>query len=336
MRMVCNLALLAAPMAVAFLFGCGGGGSRCGPGNDDVPPPLEVDIELPVLCEVDEECPSGEDCYAGLCLMSCGDEADCNPAERCDLDIPAFLDDCNVDADCPEVGMVCDDGTCRDPCAVAADCPHPADSCEAGVCLTSHCLLHTWVGLLAVEELEVVGAGAEHNTLVQAHFYDFTYYSVQEAEREEFVEYPACVVYTGRPVTSGDPIPLKVERVTFSGLSGGDVVLEPDEFDHLPTDLLPQRGFAGETVTVEVTSGTGLDDFPALTASSAARSPPPGPSGRTSPAGPRAATWPSPSRAAPWPSPPPTTPTWPNYRPGWTPPTWATARPASARRPRPR
>ncbi len=121
-----------------------------------------------------------------------------------------------------------------------------------------------WVASLGVEEVQVVGAGAEHDTLVQAHFSDFSEYRVQLAERLEFVDYPACVVYISQQVASGDRIPLKVERVTFGGLAGGEVVLEPNEFDHLPTDNRPGRGFEAETVSIEVLSENGESDFPAF------------------------------------------------------------------------
>jgi hypothetical protein len=127
-----------------------------------------------------------------------------------------------------------------------------------------------WVASLAVDELKIVGAGAEHTTLIQAHFNDFSEYMVQLAERLEFQDYPACYVYTSRPVTSGDPIPLGIEQVTFRGLVGGDLILAPDEFDHIPTELLARRGFDAATIGIEVASAEGPADFPALTAEIAA------------------------------------------------------------------
>lgn len=120
------------------------------------------------------------------------------------------------------------------------------------------------VASLGVDELRIVGSGAEHNTLVQAHFSDFSEYQVQLAERTEFPDHPACMLYTSRPVTSGEPIPLHVDRATFGGLAGGEVVLEPNANEHLPTDLLPQRGFDAATVTIEIESPGGQGDFPAF------------------------------------------------------------------------
>ncbi len=122
------------------------------------------------------------------------------------------------------------------------------------------------VASLGVDELEIVGSGAEHSTLVQAHFNDFTNYQVQLAETIEFADHPACFIYAGRPVTSGDPIPLHVDKATFGGLSQ-EVVLEPDEFEHIPTQVLTQRGYASDEVSIDVQStGTLADgDFPAFT-----------------------------------------------------------------------
>jgi hypothetical protein len=119
-----------------------------------------------------------------------------------------------------------------------------------------------WIGLVGVDELKVVGSGAAHNTLVQAHFTDFTNYTVQLADRDEYPDYPACTVQTSRPVTSGDPIPLSVTSVTFLGLSGGTLVLEPDEFGSLPTELLPQSGFEGAEVSISVAADGAPDSFP--------------------------------------------------------------------------
>lgn len=121
------------------------------------------------------------------------------------------------------------------------------------------------VASLGVDELEVLGPGAEHSTLVQAHFNDFTNYQVQLAETIDFVDHPACFIYAGRPVTSGDPIPLHVDKTTFGGLTQA-VVLEPDEFEHIPTQVIAQRGYEAEQVSIDVSStGTLADgDFPAF------------------------------------------------------------------------
>lgn len=121
------------------------------------------------------------------------------------------------------------------------------------------------VASLGVDELEVVGSGAEHSTLVQAHFEDFTNYQVQLAETIDFPEHPACFIYAGRPVTSGDPVALQVQSATFGGLSQ-DVVLEPDEFGHMPTQALPQRGYQSDQVSIDVKSTGTIEDgsFPAF------------------------------------------------------------------------
>ncbi len=121
------------------------------------------------------------------------------------------------------------------------------------------------VASLGVDELAVVGPGAEHSTLVQAHFNDFTNYQVQLAETIEFADHTACFVYAGRPVTSGDPIPLHIQSATFGGLSQ-QVVLEPDEFEHIPTQVIPQRGYDSDQVSIDVSSSGTLEDgnFPAF------------------------------------------------------------------------
>lgn len=121
-----------------------------------------------------------------------------------------------------------------------------------------------WIGSLVVDETRVVGSGAEHNTLIAANFSDFTDYRVQVADRINLLDYPACEVYTSRQVTSGEPVPLGLTRVTFSGLAGGDVVLEPNEFDQIPPELLPQRGFEAAQVAISVESPEGDMDFPAF------------------------------------------------------------------------
>ncbi|HOX45720.1 MAG TPA: hypothetical protein PK668_19120 [Myxococcota bacterium] len=125
-----------------------------------------------------------------------------------------------------------------------------------------------WVGAVGVDELEVVGFGASHDTLVQANFNDFTDYRVQLAPTIAFSE--ACFVYTGQPVVTGSAEPLQIERVVFRGLAGGEQTLTPDEFRHIEGVLLPERGFAEPAIEIELFSGAGAEDFPPFAESIAA------------------------------------------------------------------
>jgi hypothetical protein len=54
-----------------------------------------------------------------------------------------------------------------------------------------------WIGTVGVSELNIIGAGAEHTTLVQAHFEDMTDYQVYVAQRQLLSD--ACFLYEGRP-----------------------------------------------------------------------------------------------------------------------------------------
>jgi hypothetical protein len=203
-----------------------------------------------------------------------------------------------------------------------------------------------WIGSLGVnEELKISGQSSEHNTLVQAHFNDFSQYQMFVADRVQFS--PACVMYVGRPeviyrcrsktacsvstpcpanydcldgkcyaqhiacnetqgvpcstglvcendgqpagaqggycfARSCDPskvnqcgdgaecvdgrLNLGLEQVVFSGLSGGDVTLQPDPLHEnaIPTKLLDQRGFLAANVSIQVASANGERDFPSF------------------------------------------------------------------------
>jgi hypothetical protein len=59
-----------------------------------------------------------------------------------------------------------------------------------------------WIASLGVaERYNLAGSEPEHNTLVQAHFSDFSYYRVIVAERMSYSE--ACYIYTSRQVVMG-------------------------------------------------------------------------------------------------------------------------------------
>jgi len=154
--------------------------------------------------------------------------------------------------------------------ALAAGCGNgksvcgPANDLVPNIIPDDSALDTYWVGSLVLDEVDTVGAGAEHNTLIAANFFDFTDFRVQLAYRIDLPDYPACTVYTSRQVTSGERVPLAVTRVGFSGLAGGEVVLEPDEFGDLSSELLPERGFTDEQVAISVESPDGEADFPAF------------------------------------------------------------------------
>ncbi len=122
-----------------------------------------------------------------------------------------------------------------------------------------------WYARLGVGELnQLTGPDPGHTSLVQAFFRDFTNYRVQDADRLPFSE--ACFVYTSLQVTTGEPIDLDVTRVTVGGLSGGDLVLEPEgDPPKISTQLIDGRAFAGGPVSFSVESGDGATDFPAFT-----------------------------------------------------------------------
>ncbi|MBN2498577.1 MAG: hypothetical protein JXR96_28560 [Deltaproteobacteria bacterium] len=148
----------------------------------------------------------------------------------------------------------------------AAACGSSTPTCGEGYdnvpSLISEEELNTYlVSSIGIDELAV--DDGEHNTLVQAHFSDFSDYSVILAPRMDFRDYPACYVITGKPEISGAPIPMHVDSVAFTGLTE-EVLLLPDENGNLPPELLPVRGFAAEQIGIEVSSGSEDGDFPAF------------------------------------------------------------------------
>ncbi len=122
-----------------------------------------------------------------------------------------------------------------------------------------------WVARLGVGELDqITGPDPGHTSLVQAFFNDFTDYRVQIADRQYFSD--ACFVYTSRQVTTGDPIPLNVTKVTVGGLLGGDLDLVPEgDPPKINPELIDGRAFSGGQVSFSVESEDGATDFPAFT-----------------------------------------------------------------------
>jgi hypothetical protein len=60
-------------------------------------------------------------------------------------------------------------------------------------------------------------------------------------------------------------VALTVEKVTFGGLQGADVTLEPDPVTHeFPTQVVVGRTFGEGKLSIDVFSGTGAADFPAF------------------------------------------------------------------------
>jgi hypothetical protein len=130
-----------------------------------------------------------------------------------------------------------------------------------------------WVARLGVgERNQLTGPDPGHNSLVQAFFSDFTDYRVQLADRKDFSE--ACFVYTSRQVTTGESVPLGVDKVTIGGLVGGDLEMLPSgDPPVIGTQVLPGRAFEADTITFEVESANGDSDFPAFTDSLATPDP---------------------------------------------------------------
>lgn len=110
---------------------------------------------------------------------------------------------------------------------------------------------------------QLTGVDIGHTTTAKAFFEDFTNYQVQLAERMFFSE--ACFIYTSRQVTTGDHVPMGVDQVTIGGLAGGDLVMTPDAgTGRIPPEILPERAFTSDSVTIDVTSPGGALDFPAF------------------------------------------------------------------------
>ncbi len=75
-----------------------------------------------------------------------------------------------------------------------------------------------------------------------------------------------CVGTLGKPVPEGELVRLKVERVTLSSTTMGDVLLEPDTDDGFaPLSLekmFPPKGT--ETIQIDVVAADGDDSFPSF------------------------------------------------------------------------
>jgi len=122
------------------------------------------------------------------------------------------------------------------------------------------------VGRLGVGELnQITGTDPGHSTLIQAFFNDFSNYQVILADRVEFP--PACMVYTSRPESSGEPIPLQVTRVVIEGLQGGPLNMEPaGDPPKIATQVITGRAFTASGVVFKVESTDGANYFPPLQA----------------------------------------------------------------------
>jgi hypothetical protein len=122
------------------------------------------------------------------------------------------------------------------------------------------------VGRLGVGELnQITGTDPGHSTLIQAFFNDFSNYQVILADRVEFP--PACMVYTSRPESSGEPIPLQVTRVVIEGLQGGTLNMEPaGNPPKIATQVISGRAFTEAEVVFKVESSGDSGFFPPLQA----------------------------------------------------------------------
>ncbi|GEM_PF-2003060 len=180
-------------------------------------------------------------------------EPDCSGLE-CGLD-PVCGTSCG---DC-DTGQTCDpDSVCRSHlphCGPGFDekPPTPDEPSELDT---------LWIGAIAVSELRVVGTESTHDTLVQASFDDFADYRVQPAPTTAISN--ACQLYIGQAVTTGSPIPMRVDSVAMQGLVGGTLTMLPDQSNEIPPIILPSRGFTSGSLEIEVASGAEAGDFPAL------------------------------------------------------------------------
>lgn len=63
-----------------------------------------------ISCEVDINCPSGELCQKGVCMVPCNSDRDCGPNDRCDKGRCIAV--CRSNNECPQ-GQACREGTCE-------------------------------------------------------------------------------------------------------------------------------------------------------------------------------------------------------------------------------
>jgi hypothetical protein len=120
-----------------------------------------------------------------------------------------------------------------------------------------------WIGFLGVEEREVLGADASHDTKVSVDFADYSNYVVVVASRDLYSipgKSSSCFIYTSRQQISGTKQALDVNKVIVKGLQGGDQTITANDEDLKLTD----RAFTGSQVSFEVESNDGAGDFPSF------------------------------------------------------------------------
>jgi hypothetical protein len=79
---------------------------------------------------------------------------------------------------------------------------------------------------------------------------------------------PECIASecpVGYECVESRSYPLDVDSVTFGGLAGGDLVLQPEGTGGtIPPEVLPNRAFEQEALTIDVASGSDERDYPAF------------------------------------------------------------------------
>ncbi len=80
----------------------------------------------PGPCSEDADCPEGQGCVAGLCvLVDCREDADCEAGESCVDHTCLSGGECSLDGECA-LGQVCEQGRCVAGCRTDRDCPADA------------------------------------------------------------------------------------------------------------------------------------------------------------------------------------------------------------------
>ncbi|KAJ8890121.1 hypothetical protein PR048_009628 [Dryococelus australis] len=102
----------------------------CPKGFSGNPVPQQGCIRVPKPCGKLSDCPVGQRCSAGICVLPCSHAEECAVGERCDDG--ACVKVCYGDSNCL-AGEVCLDGTCRLGCGSDQDC-HTNQLCIRNMC----------------------------------------------------------------------------------------------------------------------------------------------------------------------------------------------------------
>lgn len=102
-------------------------------------------VEGACLCRSDRACADGESCVEGACVIvpDCASDADCAELGRvCERDGERFrcVPACAQDSDCGPFGVTCSAGHCQQQCAGDATCLEAGTICEGNFCVDAECV----------------------------------------------------------------------------------------------------------------------------------------------------------------------------------------------------